>query len=118
MCHSINGWPSAAATSCASTVLPVPGSPFTSNGRCSVTDALTATSRSREAMYRSVLLKPATVGAPCSFGTECVAIAPLPQGCSVLRADRLHGHGDGLRRGVRELERQRKRVARLQRRLQ
>ena len=38
------------ATSCASTVLPVPGSPLTSSGRCSVTAALTATSRSREAM--------------------------------------------------------------------
>src|SRR5580658_3754142 len=80
MCHSINGWPSAAATSCASTVLPVPGSPLTSSGRCSVTDALTATSRSREAMYRSVLLKPATTGAPCSFGMDCVAITRPPQG--------------------------------------
>ena len=41
-------------------VLPVPGSPFTSNGRCSVTAALTATSRSRVAIYFSVPLNPAT----------------------------------------------------------
>ena len=33
-----------------SIVLPVPGSPLTSNGRCNVTEALTATSRSREAI--------------------------------------------------------------------
>jgi len=38
------------------------GSPFTSNGRCSVTAAFTATSRSRVAMYFSVLLNPATSG--------------------------------------------------------
>src|ERR1700712_392124 len=63
-CHSISGRPSAPATSCASTVLPVPGSPFTNNGRSSVTAAFTATSRSREAMYFSVLLNPAT---QCSF---------------------------------------------------
>ncbi len=43
MCHSISGSPSALATSWASTVLPVPGSPLTSSGRCSVTAALTAT---------------------------------------------------------------------------
>src|SRR5579872_5130588 len=59
ICHSINSTPNACATSCASTVLPVPGSPFTNNGRCNVTDAFTATSRSREAIYRSVLLKDA-----------------------------------------------------------
>jgi len=36
----------ALATSIASTVLPVPGSPFTSKGRCKVMAALTATLRS------------------------------------------------------------------------
>src|SRR5882757_707521 len=92
MCHSINGWPRASATSCASTVLPVPGSPLTNNGRCSVTDALTATSRSRVAMYRSVLLKPATVGAPCSFGMDCVAIAGSPQGCSASGGNSIVNH--------------------------
>src|SRR5215469_12018600 len=66
MCHSISSRPRACATSCASTVLPVPGSPFTSSGRCNVTAALTATSRSRDAMYRSVLLKEAlTLGSLC-----------------------------------------------------
>ena len=44
------GQPRDWATSCARTVLPVPGSPLTSSGRCSVTAALTATSRSRVAM--------------------------------------------------------------------
>jgi hypothetical protein len=46
MCHSISGAPIAFATSMASTVLPVPGSPFTKSGRCSVMAALTATLRS------------------------------------------------------------------------
>jgi hypothetical protein len=40
------GMPSALATSSASMVLPVPGSPLISSGRCSVMAALTASLRS------------------------------------------------------------------------
>ena len=43
----------AAATSSASIVLPVPGSPLTSSGRLSVTAALTASMRSCVATYWS-----------------------------------------------------------------
>jgi hypothetical protein len=46
MCHSSSGTPSAFATCTASIVLPVPGSPLTSSGRCSVIAALTASVRS------------------------------------------------------------------------
>ncbi len=46
MCQRYSGLPSAAAISSASWVLPVPGSPFTSSGRASVTAALTAIIRS------------------------------------------------------------------------
>jgi len=45
-CHSSSGAPSALAISIASTVLPVPGSPFTSNGLSNVIAALTATFKS------------------------------------------------------------------------
>src|SRR5579862_3474842 len=78
MCHSISSSPSACATSYASTVLPVPGSPFTRRGRCRVTAAFTATSRSREAIYRSVLLNdvltPGSLSVQeASFGRERAA---------------------------------------------
>jgi len=46
MCHSMIGTPKDLATSMASIVLPVPGSPFTSSGRCSVIAAFTAMVRS------------------------------------------------------------------------
>jgi hypothetical protein len=46
MCHSMIGAFSALATSCASTVLPVPGSPLISSGRCNAMAAFTATRRS------------------------------------------------------------------------
>jgi hypothetical protein len=45
-CQDKSGLFSARAISTASTVLPVPGSPFTSSGRSSVMAALTATIRS------------------------------------------------------------------------
>ena len=45
-CHCSSGRPSALATSSASSVLPVPGSPLTSSGRVSVMAALTASIRS------------------------------------------------------------------------
>src|SRR5438876_146549 len=47
MCHCTSGRPIARAISLASIVLPVPGSPFTSSGRSSVTAALTARIRSQ-----------------------------------------------------------------------
>ena len=46
MCHCSSGMPIALATSSASIVLPVPGSPFTSSGRFSVIAAFTASIRS------------------------------------------------------------------------
>jgi len=49
-CHSKIGRPSERATSSASWVLPVPGSPLISSGLPSVTEALTAISRSGVAM--------------------------------------------------------------------
>src|SRR5579863_1454512 len=51
ICHCNSGMPSAAATSSASIVLPVPGSPLISNGRFSVIAALTASLRSSVATY-------------------------------------------------------------------
>src|SRR5438552_10331090 len=54
MCHCTSGLPRLRATSSASSVLPVPGSPLTSSGRSSVTAALTASIRSGVAMYVSV----------------------------------------------------------------
>src|SRR5260221_5479966 len=53
MCHSSSGSPTAFATSTASMVLPVPGSPFTSSGRLSVIAALTASVRSSVDTYAS-----------------------------------------------------------------
>src|SRR6267143_1189036 len=53
MCHSSSGSPRALATSMASMVLPVPGSPFTSSGRWSVIAALTARVRSSVDTYAS-----------------------------------------------------------------
>ena len=53
MCHCSSGMFSAVATSSASIVLPVPGSPLTSSGRCRVTAALTASIRSWVATYWS-----------------------------------------------------------------
>src|SRR5215472_16539365 len=53
MCHSRSGTPSAFATSTASMVLPVPGSPLTRSGRCSVIAALTASVRSSVETYAS-----------------------------------------------------------------
>jgi hypothetical protein len=50
MCHCMSGMPRAAATSSASIVLPVPGSPLTRSGRLSVAAALTASIRSGVAM--------------------------------------------------------------------
>ena len=50
MCHCSSGMFSAVATSSASIVLPVPGSPLTSSGRFSVTAAFTASIRSWVAM--------------------------------------------------------------------
>ena len=46
ICHSISSQPSALATSTASTVLPVPGSPLIKSGRSNWIAALTATRRS------------------------------------------------------------------------
>jgi hypothetical protein len=46
MCQVSSGAPTLLAISSASTVLPVPGSPFTSSGRSSTMAALTATFRS------------------------------------------------------------------------
>ncbi|CFN62811.1 Uncharacterised protein [Bordetella pertussis] len=46
MCHCSSGRSSARATSSASIVLPVPGSPLIKRGRCSVSAALTASFRS------------------------------------------------------------------------
>src|SRR6267143_6930934 len=57
MCHSRIGTPSDLATSSASIVLPVPGSPFTSSGRCSVIAALTASVRSSVETYDGEPLK-------------------------------------------------------------
>src|SRR6185369_8467429 len=57
MCHSSSGTPSAFATSIASIVLPVPGSPFTSSGRCSVIAALTASVRSSVETYSAEPVK-------------------------------------------------------------
>src|SRR2546422_941303 len=57
MCHSRIGTPSDLATSSASMVLPVPGSPFTSSGRCSVIAALTASVRSSVETYDGEPLK-------------------------------------------------------------
>src|SRR5256885_17150849 len=57
MCHSRSGRPSERATSTASIVLPVPGSPFTSSGRCSVIAALTASVRSSVETYDGEPLK-------------------------------------------------------------
>src|SRR5882762_5708685 len=57
MCHSRIGMPSDLATSSASIVLPVPGSPFTSSGRCSVIAALTASVRSSVETYDGEPLK-------------------------------------------------------------
>src|SRR6201747_309383 len=51
MCHCSSGMPRAAATSSASMVLPVPGSPLMSRGRCRVIAALTASLRSSVATY-------------------------------------------------------------------
>src|SRR6185369_7638612 len=53
MCHCSSGMFSEAATSSASIVLPVPGSPFTSRGRLSVMAAFTASIRSWVATYWS-----------------------------------------------------------------
>src|SRR6267143_787500 len=53
MCHSSSGSPTAFATSMASMVLPVPGSPFTNSGRWSVIAALTARVRSSVDTYAS-----------------------------------------------------------------
>jgi cytochrome c553 len=53
MCHCSSGMFIAAATSSASMVLPVPGSPLTSKGRFSVTAALTASIKSCVATYWS-----------------------------------------------------------------
>src|SRR6516164_7394569 len=57
MCHSYSGRASARAISCASCVLPVPGSPLMSSGRASVMAAFTAIIRSSVATYRSVPVK-------------------------------------------------------------
>src|SRR6266850_7876486 len=57
MCHSRIGTPIDLATSSASIVLPVPGSPFTSSGRCSVIAALTASVRSSVETYDGEPLK-------------------------------------------------------------
>src|SRR5215831_1515436 len=54
MCHCKSGRDSARATSSASMVLPVPGSPLTRSGLSSVIAALTASIKSGVAMYVSV----------------------------------------------------------------
>ena len=50
MCHSINRIPRDSATSIASIVLPVPGSPLTSNGFSKFSAASTANFKSSDAM--------------------------------------------------------------------
>src|SRR3982075_2998951 len=54
MCQVRSGAPSALATSSASTVLPVPGSPFISSGRSSTIEALSAILWSSEAPWSLV----------------------------------------------------------------
>ena len=49
-CHVSSGMLKASATALASSVLPVPGSPFTSSGRLSATAALTLAMRESSAM--------------------------------------------------------------------
>ena len=55
ICHSSKGMFNEAATSSASMVLPVPGSPLMSSGRSRLAAALTAMLSSSVAMYESVL---------------------------------------------------------------
>src|SRR5262245_23341060 len=54
MCHSMIGMPSPSATWRARTVLPVPGSPFSSSGRPSAIEQLTASTSGPAAMYPGV----------------------------------------------------------------
>ncbi|VVD27670.1 protein of unknown function [Paraburkholderia dioscoreae] len=72
MCHCRSGMPSAAATSSASMVLPVPGSPLISNGRLSVIAALTASLRSSVATYCD---EPSKRMARCSFSGKKPSIS-------------------------------------------
>src|SRR5262245_13372553 len=70
MCHSRIGMPRVRATSTASIVLPVPGSPLTSSGRSSAIAALTASVRSSVETYD---------GEPVNLTTISI-IAPLFRG--------------------------------------
>src|SRR3990172_8812571 len=54
MCHDSIGMPSPSATCWASTVLPVPGSPFSNSGRSRAIAQLTASTSGPEAIYPGV----------------------------------------------------------------
>src|SRR4029077_15214326 len=76
MCHSYSGRSRARAISCASCVLPVPGSPLISSGRARTMAAFTAIISSSVAMYWSVPVKRCMVAVSLTNAAGAGEITP------------------------------------------